>query len=105
MEHLLTDTQFRELYAYLASEPVCNSTLKHTIEWLREHHSEHLRANIQKIIDLGGHCDCEVLMNVTPGEWARCKEDELIYPAIVGIAPAQEFISELMLDSAQMSLW
>lgn len=74
---VLLSGQFAELYAYLTDEDrfgpgptlgrmTCDHTLHSTLAWMKEHHVQNLLANIEKIVDLGGHCDCEVLLNVTP---------------------------------------
>jgi hypothetical protein len=79
-EMLLPDAQFSELYMYLTSEErfglgpaqgsvMCDHTLRSTLEWMKKHGVQDIRANIEKIVDLGGHCDCEVLLNVTPATW------------------------------------
>lgn len=46
----------------------CDHTLTHTRAWLRAH-KKPLRANLSAIKERGGHCDCEVLLNVTVKRW------------------------------------
>lgn len=73
-EQLLTSEQFAALYEHLtgeiASVKTCGNKLTHTLAWLRAHNL-YTRTNIEKIIDMGGHCDCEVLMNVTVRKWRK----------------------------------
>ncbi|MBA2394163.1 MAG: DUF2695 domain-containing protein [Ktedonobacteraceae bacterium] len=80
MNNLLSGKQFIKLYNYLASEErlgpgpdlgnvVCDHTLRYTVAWMKKHHIQDIQANIEKIKDLGGYCDCEVLFNVDPGTW------------------------------------
>src|SRR5258708_11855969 len=91
--------EFDELYIHLADRvtlKTCNGTLRHTRQWLSKHKLP-IRSNIEKIIDMGGHCDCEVLLNCF--EWNT--DDELTDPLIIGEAEFGEFVSEAM----QQSLW
>jgi hypothetical protein len=65
-----------------------------------------LRDNIKKIIDLGGHCDCEVLWNVDPDRWAEKLQEELGGPEIIGQLEFEEFVNRVLADSYyQTSLW
>src|SRR5690242_9432977 len=76
-EMIMSDAQFGELYEYLGSEPTCDHTLRYTVDWLKEHHLQDIRGTIEKIVDLGGHCDCEVLLNVTPDIWEERRDEEI----------------------------
>ena len=74
----------QEMFDYIASRVVvdksnsdippivCDGSLANTLKWL----SEHFNGNLEKIdsaIDFlmnnGGFCDCEVLMNASKGEY------------------------------------
>jgi hypothetical protein len=46
----------------------CDSTLHKTRQWLRRRDFLNLNRNVKLIRELGGHCDCEVLFNVS-GNW------------------------------------
>lgn len=46
----------------------CDHTLTHTRAWLEAHHKP-LRENLRALDAQGGHCDCEVLLNVSPARW------------------------------------
>jgi len=74
---MLTVKQHREMYEHVTArisgkcdngmyDNLCDHTLKHTVDWMRKQEIVEIRDNIEKIYDLGGHCDCEVLMNVGP---------------------------------------
>lgn len=76
----ITDDQFAALITHLDSElrtSRCTHTLRHTRTFLQEMHADYayiprteiVRANIEKLIDMGGQCDCEVLETVTPSDW------------------------------------
>ncbi len=64
----LTPTQLTELGGYLdrtlTSSP-CNHILCHTRAWLAQSGLAGADQIMQAIKDRGGHCDCEVLANVT----------------------------------------
>lgn len=96
---IMSDEQFGALYAYLSSEPTCDHTLKYTIDWLKEHYVQDIQSNIEKITDLGGHCDCEVLLNIPPDIWKERRNEEISGPSILGKNEWQEFISYLLHNS------
>ena len=86
MNDLLSYEQFVELYNYLTSKErlgpgpnlgsvVCDHTLRYTADWMKEHQIQDIQANIRKIMDLGGYCDCEVLFNVDPDIWKKRREE------------------------------
>lgn len=56
----------------------CDNTLKHAIAWMKAHGVQSIRQNIERIYDLGGHCDCEILFNVAE-KWEDEKNDEPFY--------------------------
>ena len=105
MSDLLSDVRFIELYDYLASKEVlgpsptqgsveCDHTLLHTIHWLKDHHIQDIQLNVEKIVDLGGHCDCEVLLNVDPDTWEERREEDITGPDLIGEQEWQQFISD-----------
>ena len=96
---IMSDEQFEALYDYLNSEPTCDHTLKYTLDWLIEHHVQDRKANLEKIIDLGGHCDCEVLMNVTPDIWEERRYEQITGPIILGESEWKQYLSKLLTDS------
>ncbi|MCC8126694.1 MAG: DUF2695 domain-containing protein [Clostridiales bacterium] len=63
----LNQEQKRLLSDYLDSRCVlsrCDGTLKHTVNWVKDHIPENDRAGVLEEIRLGGgYCDCEVKMN------------------------------------------
>jgi hypothetical protein len=104
---IMKDEQFNALYNYLTSEETfgpgpglgrvtCDHTLRHTIGWMKEHHIQDIRGNIEKIVDLGGHCDCEVLFNVDPDTWEIRKDEEITGPDSIGESEWQQFLSDLL---------
>jgi hypothetical protein len=110
MNNLLSEEQFETLYNYLASEErlgpgpnqgsaACDHTLRDTIEWMKAHEVQDIPANAERLIDLGGHCDCEVLLNVNPETWAAFKEDALNGPDFMGEAEWEQFVSGLLYAS------
>jgi len=46
----------------------CDGSLRKTRQWLRRRDFLNLNGNVKLIRKLGGHCDCEVLFNVS-GNW------------------------------------
>jgi hypothetical protein len=58
-----------------------------------------IQANIEKIVDLGGHCDCEVLLNVDPGTWEERRSEEITDPDIMGEHEWTQFIADLLYSS------
>lgn len=112
MSQYISDERFIALYEHL-NELVrhngCSHTLRHTRAWLQKQEadktyvvrSEIVRANIEKIVDIGGFCDCEVLMNVTPEEWSAQCEEAMVTPDIIGTEAASAFVSRLMLQAVQ----
>lgn len=76
----------------------CNHQLTHTINYLQEHHPDY-RQTLEKIVDLGGHCDCEVLINAPLGVYQRSRRRVLNAPNIIGQSAWDTFIDDLMLNS------
>lgn len=65
--YILTEENVQELFEYLEEQLddfCCNHTLHHTEQWLKDNISkEKIQSVIAEIIDMGGYCDCEVLLN------------------------------------------
>jgi len=107
---LVSDVQFSELYLYLTSKErfglgpaqgnvTCDHTLRSTLEWMKKHRVQDIRATIEKIVDLGGHCDCEVLLNVTPATWEERRGEEITGPDSLGESEWQQLVSDLLSHS------
>lgn len=66
-EYLLTLEQVASLFDYLETqleETDCDHSNRHTRKWLEMHIADADRdAVLAEIEDMGGYCDCEVLMN------------------------------------------
>ena len=95
----ISNELFGELYEYLSSEPTCDHTLRNTVDWLKEYHVQDILGTVEKIVDLGGHCDCEVLLNVTPDIWEERRNEEIIGPDVLGESEWEQFVSDLLNDS------
>ncbi len=65
--YILTETDVQELFEYLEEQLDnygCDHSLRHTERWLKDHISqEMIEPVITEITDMGGYCDCEVLLN------------------------------------------
>ncbi len=110
MNGLLSRMQFIELYNYLASKErfgpgptlgkmTCDHTLRSTLLWMQEQRIQPFWENIEKIVDLGGHCDCEILMNVTPDTWEERREEEIVGPHIMGGGEWKQFLTDVFSES------
>src|SRR5215469_16467728 len=99
MHVLLSAVQFSELYDYLASEPTCDHTLRYTLDWMKEQHIQDIQANIEKMVDLGGYCDCEVLLNVDPDTWEERREESITSPDAIGESEWRQFLADLLYES------
>lgn len=110
MHSLLTDEQFLDLYNYLASDAVfgpapgqgkvnCDHTLRYTVGWMKKQAIQDIKDNVEKIMDLGGHCDCEVLYNVDPDTWEERKEEAITGPEHLGEQEWEEFVADVLHDS------
>lgn len=68
---LMTTKEFDRLCLWLSEGGMpdrCDSTLRKTRQWLRRRDFLNLNGNVKLLRKLGGHCDCEVLFNVS-GNW------------------------------------
>lgn len=66
-KYVLSKTRVEKLFDYLetqlAADP-CDHTLRRTEQWLRDHlPQEKIQLVITEIKEMGGYCDCEVLLN------------------------------------------
>lgn len=66
-DYLLTEANVQELFEYLEEQleyADCDHTLRYTEQWLEENVSQDLIEDVvAEINHMGGHCDCEVLLN------------------------------------------
>ena len=66
-QHILTADQADALFEYLdirLQDRGCDHTHRFTLEWLEKHFASNQREDIlAEIEDMGGYCDCEVLLN------------------------------------------
>ena len=66
-KYLLSKTKVQKLFLYLETqleETPCNHTLCHTKQWLKENcPQEKIEGIIAEMKEMGGCCDCEVLLN------------------------------------------
>ena len=66
-DYILAEENVQELFEYLEEQldnSYCNHTLHHTEQWLKDNISkEMIESVITEITDMGGYCDCEVLLN------------------------------------------
>lgn len=63
---LLSKPQVEELFEYLEAkvdEYGCDYSRTHTRAWLKAHAPEKVDEILAEIAEMGGYCDCEVLMN------------------------------------------
>lgn len=114
MAVLLSEDQFIDLYNYLADEErlgpspnegrvTCDNTLHCTVKWMMLHQVQDILANVEKIMDLGGHCDCEVLLNVPPDVWEERREEEITGPDSLGKREWKQFVADMLHDSGYSS--
>lgn len=65
--YILAEENVQELFEYLEEQldnSGCDHTLHHTGKWLKDNISqEMIESVITEINDMGGYCDCEVLLN------------------------------------------
>ena len=63
----LTKEQVEDLFTFLANtldETPCDHTLRHTARWIDQNClDDQKEAVFEEIQDMGGYCDCEVLLN------------------------------------------
>ena len=65
--YILSEENVQKLFEYLEEQLEacgCDHTLRSTEQWLKDNLSTELHKNvIAEINDMGGYCDCEVLLN------------------------------------------
>ena len=65
--YMLTEEKVKELFEYLEEkldDTGCDHTLHHTEQWLKDNVPEEIvEKTITEMTDMGGYCDCEVLLN------------------------------------------
>ena len=86
-EHLKQECEFEEMSEVVnvgkelkvKREPIwkCDHTLSHTVAWMDAHGVQDIRANVDIIARLGGHCDCKVLFN-TATYWNKRENEEVM---------------------------
>ncbi len=65
-EYILNETKAEELFEHLENQletAPCDGTLRHTEQWLKENFKEKQDEIIEEIKEMGGYCDCEVVLN------------------------------------------
>ncbi|MCI8692201.1 MAG: DUF2695 domain-containing protein [Lachnospiraceae bacterium] len=66
-KYILSKTKIQKLFCYLEAQlehTPCNHTLRYTEQWLKDNlPREKVCGVIAEIKEMGGYCDCEVLMN------------------------------------------
>ena len=66
-EYLLTEENVQDLFDYLEEQLDnfgCDHTLHYTEQWLKDHISREIIEDvIAEMTDMGGYCDCEVMLN------------------------------------------
>ena len=66
-DYLLSEENVEDLFDYLETQlenTPCDHTLCHTRQWLADNlPAEIIERVIAEINEMGGYCDCEVLMN------------------------------------------
>ncbi|MBO5510289.1 MAG: DUF2695 domain-containing protein [Clostridia bacterium] len=66
-DYILSKEDVQNLFAYLEDQLDacdCDSTLRYTEQWLKDNISRELHESVMaEITDMGGYCDCEVLLN------------------------------------------
>ena len=65
--YILTKENVQVLFEYLEEQldnSGCDHTLRHTEQWLKDNISPAVLESVMtEITDMGGYCDCEVLLN------------------------------------------
>ncbi len=65
--YILSKTKTQKLFRYLETQlddTPCNHTLCYTEQWLKDNLSEEkVNSVIAEMKEMGGYCDCEVLLN------------------------------------------
>ena len=66
-DYLLTEDNVQELFEYLEEQldnSCCDHTRRYTEQWLKDNIAQELiESVIAEITEMGGYCDCEVLLN------------------------------------------
>ena len=66
-QYILEREQVEDLFAFLdhvLDETPCDHTLRHTAKWIGKNCPDDKKeAVFREIQEMGGYCDCEVLMN------------------------------------------
>lgn len=66
-KYILSKTKTQKLFHYLETQlenTPCNHTLCYTEQWLKDNLSrEKVKSVIAEMKEMGGYCDCEVLLN------------------------------------------
>ena len=66
-DYILTAENAQDLFEYLEEQlddSGCDHTRRYTEQWLKENISQNLIESVlAEIADMGGYCDCEVLLN------------------------------------------
>ena len=65
---LLNHAMVEDLFSYLEIKLAagCDGTNRFTAQWVREHMPDQYDAVLAELLDMGGFCDCEVLLNCYP---------------------------------------
>lgn len=66
-KYILSKARAQTLFRYLEAElenTACNHTLRYTEQWLKDNlPQEKIESVITEMKEMGGYCDCEVLLN------------------------------------------
>lgn len=65
-KYILSKTQVKKLFTFLEKElgqEPCNHTMCHTEKWIKDNCKGKEKDIIREMQEMGGYCDCEVLMN------------------------------------------
>ena len=66
-DYILTVENVQDLFEYLEEQlddSGCDHTRRYTEQWLKDNISEEqIESVLAEIADMGGYCDCEVLLN------------------------------------------
>ncbi|MBR1702892.1 MAG: DUF2695 domain-containing protein [Lachnospiraceae bacterium] len=66
-KYILPKTKVKKLFLFLENElekEPCDHTLKHTEKWISDNFGNEKKEDIiREMKEMGGYCDCEVLLN------------------------------------------
>ena len=66
-KYILSKTKTQKLFRYLETQlenAPCNHKLRYTEQWLKDNlPEEKVKSVIAEMKEMGGYCDCEVLLN------------------------------------------